>query len=357
MRNMSRFSTALLYIAFLLVMSGSLAFAGVNFCQVVQGYSKINQRLYGGGVRLGNRINARIASNVDIPGSSRFASPDTPPRAQALFQIRLALGRCEHHWPNGADEQTLEMLSEMLLDRRVIDAVDVDYEIVGAGFGKIMARYVGNDANDRARKFITNLRKKLDEEPFKSKGYTEAHYFRDVNGLFEEFPSGDRYTIPNSVRNFVDTQTPGGASGGVYLEVVLAGRRNREVIRQISVDQNYVNLQGVNTLPGVNTGIDLLTNKGAYNVARSLDTIADFKLDTPDKIKDIAKAIVQARADGNPYKFVVGIPDTIPDQLPAKLKDQFDLLNAEIENVPGVPADFPKFTKDDIVQAFDALPE
>ena len=326
-----------------LILSTACSVAGVDFCKVIQGYTGLNQRLHSEGVRLGNKVDELIKGSADVPGASRFTHPETKPRAQALFQLRLAFGRCEHHWPNGADEQTLEMLSEMLLDRRVIDAVDVDYETIGASFGKLMSRYasppdsLSDAANVRARALITNLRQKLGDEPFKSKGYTEAHYFRDLDSIFAEFPSGDGYSI-GTVKKFVETQTIPLTSNGTYLEVVVAARRKGEAIRGLSVDAIYPGL------PGVETGIDLLTDIGAYNVGRSYTTVAG-KLN-PNAIEGIAKAIVKAHEDGKPYKFVVGIEgDT---DLAQKLIE----LNIAIESVPGVPADFPAFTTADILPAF-----
>ena len=341
MQRLLRFYLAGLFAALLFALSGSGG-ASVLFCKVIQGYTNLNQRLYDGGVSLGNKIDGQVRGNSDIPGASRFSHPDTSPRAQALFQIRLAIGRCEHHWPNGADEHTLEKFSEMLLDQRVVNAVDVDYETIGAGFGKLMARYVlpqaGGDANDRAKNFLENLRQKMGDEPFKSKGYTEAQYFRDLDEIFKEFPNGDTYD-PGLVKKFVETQTAPNISNGTYLEVVVASRRKGEVIRELSVDNNYPNL------PGVDTGIDILTNQGAYNVARSYTTVAS-KMNSNQKIQGIAQAIVKARADGNPYKFVVGIEGD------ADLTQELIELNAAIKNVPGVPANFPEFTTADIVQAF-----
>lgn len=339
MRIKSKYRLTSLIISLALIFAGSVG-ANVTFCKVIKGYTGLNQRLHAEGVRLGNRVNELIRRNPDVPGASRFSHPEMSPRAQAVFQLRLAFGRCEHHWPNGADEQTLEMLSEMLLDRRVIDAVDVDYETIGAGFGKIMARYVvpkNGDANDRARKFITNLRQKMGDPPFESKGYTEAHYFRDLDEIFQEFPNGDGYNI-GSIEKFVNTQTTPETSNGTYLEVVVASRRKGEVIRGLSVDSDYP------SLPGVKTGIDILTNQGAYNVARSYTTVAS-KLN-PDDIVGIAKAIVKARAEGIPYKFTVGIEGDV--DLTQKLIE----LNAAIKNVPDVPADFPDFTTADILPAF-----
>lgn len=86
----------------------------------------------------------------------------------------------------------------------------------------------------------------------------------------------------------------------------------------LSVDANYEGLEGVNT------GIDVLTDQGAYNVVRSYTTIVTSKLDMDTKIDHIAKTIVQTRKDGNPFKFVIGLPESdVPPSLAERLTRNF----------------------------------
>lgn len=61
----------------------------------------------------------------------------------------------------------------------------------------------------------------------------------------------------------------------------------------------------------------------------------------------IAQAIVKARAEGKPYKFVIGVPEA--GGFPADLTEKLRLLNAEIRSLPDVPVDFPEFTAADII--------
>jgi len=312
-------------------------------CKVIKGLTALDQRVFS--VSFGNRLDALINGSPNVPGAARFDNPELGQRWDAMLQVRYGLGNCERHWPGVADDETMEKFSEMLLSKRVIDAAEVDYETVGAGFGKTMARYSNStkDHNEWARQYLDKLKNRLGEEPFLSAGYTEAQYFRDIDALFAEFPSGDGYPTNLEVKKFIDNQT-NAADTGIFVEARAAASRKSEGILRLSVDDTW------DKLPGVNTGIDILTNQGAYNFGRSYRTITGKLTNTPDaplKLNHIAQAIVKARAEGKPYKFVIGVPEA--GGFPADLTEKLRLLNAEIRSLPDVPVDFPEFTAADII--------
>ena len=66
-----------------------------------------------------------------------------------------------------------------------------------------------------------------------------------------------------------------------------------------------------------------------------------YKLPDTIYIRGIAKAIVDAKRDGYPYKFVIA--DKPPD---SRLQERLDSLNA---NIRSIDPDFPEFTTADVL--------
>ncbi|MFC4992841.1 hypothetical protein [Rubritalea tangerina] len=74
---------------------------------------------------------------------------------------------------------------------------------------------------------FNSLKAHLDEEPFKSAKYTEAHYLRDLNIIFADLYEGNEFEI-GKVKEFIDVQMNAAGDSGRLLEVAVAASRKHE---------------------------------------------------------------------------------------------------------------------------------
>lgn len=277
--------------------------AATSLCKIVEGWTRLNERLHQEGVTLGQNLAAKLDGDPTIAASVRFQnhSSGLPPRLAAQEEIDGALGAAEEARAGLIGDQGAGEFIEVATTDRVVSS-SVSYDDIGRGYGQ-MAASASDSGVTNVDQFLALVfqqqRQRFQNHPGFKNGavyiYTEASFLRDWTRLFDT-PNGNGFAIATDVFNDLKNGPNHGVVGNIHAAAVLKSRDGK-TIEAIDPDRLVATTY---------QEVDILTPDSMIQVGVSHNTIRDKIGRTVEEAEAMADLIIamESAHPGKLYKFL-----------------------------------------------------
>jgi hypothetical protein len=267
--------------------------AATPLCKIVEGWTRLNERLHQEGVTLGQNLAAKLDGNPSITAHARFQNHPNGPRLAAQEEIDGALGAAEEARAGLIGDQGAGEFIEVATTSRVVSS-SVTYEEMGRGFGQMGASAADagiTNVDEYMALVFQKQRIKFQTNPqMLASNYTEASYLKDWNRLFDD---GGNLHVAKELHVGLSTGGNEGLIGNIHSAAVMKSRGvTIEIIDPDQVDDTFQK-------------IDILTPDSMIQTALRSETVRAKIGYSISEAEDVADLIIQMESThpGRLYKF------------------------------------------------------